>query len=381
MEIIWLNWIRKFIEFMLKITTALLLATLIWEVLLRIFITSPAPYQHVSKLGWMRKPNGYGYFTGEGRAVAHYNEYGFRDGAVSPRKPGELRILCLGDSYTAAEQVDVSHMFTVRLQQLLRGHSPAIPSRVFNGGRNATSPVYAVALSAQYKRIFQPDWVVLTVHDSSWTSLFDTDKEFYYQPGKTSDSTDLRVERHWQKDRQSRMAKIAARLRLTESAVWYYGRTQFSAHMTEPSSAGALEIMPDSHVSSGPAAPALDAINFTVRRLRSVYPRVVIVNIPTGSPAANGFLPASPSEEQLRASCRRYHIPFINMRSLMTATYAQTSRPPFGFNNTLPWEGHPNEDGHEIIARGLYEWLVNRLPSAKSTHNVALVQPSATNFS
>lgn len=65
------------------------------------------------------------------------NELGFRDAAVPPKQPGELRIIVLGDSFTVSAGVDERDMWTRLLQQRL---GKALPqARVVNlavGGYN-----------------------------------------------------------------------------------------------------------------------------------------------------------------------------------------------------------------------------------------------------
>ncbi|HEX6267273.1 MAG TPA: SGNH/GDSL hydrolase family protein [Burkholderiales bacterium] len=65
------------------------------------------------------------------------NELGFRDAAVPPKQPGELRIVVLGDSFTVAAGVDRRDMWTGLVQQRLRKSFPQ--ARVVNlavGGYN-----------------------------------------------------------------------------------------------------------------------------------------------------------------------------------------------------------------------------------------------------
>src|SRR5215213_5067822 len=102
-----------------KVVVALVLSLVVWEILLRIFVVVPIPYHHDPALGWMPEPYSSGLYTLEGRGSCAYNEYGFRGDKIGEKKPGELRIVALGDSYTEAQQMNIEQTYPARLEQLL----------------------------------------------------------------------------------------------------------------------------------------------------------------------------------------------------------------------------------------------------------------------
>ncbi len=71
----------------------------------------------------------------------HINSLGLRDEEFPLAKPpGEIRILCLGGSTTAGEEVPQQQTYPSQLQRMLREHYPQAALRVINGG----IPSYAI---------------------------------------------------------------------------------------------------------------------------------------------------------------------------------------------------------------------------------------------
>src|SRR5262249_2151345 len=120
-------------------------------------------------------------------------------GPISPRAAGELRILCLGDSFTEGLQMDVARTYPMRLEALLRegaASDPRLPrARVFNGGRSGRSVAYTVGLAGAHLRMFDPDWVVVLVRNEWDALLFDRSEEFFYEP--SPGGFELRRSWHW----------------------------------------------------------------------------------------------------------------------------------------------------------------------------------------
>jgi hypothetical protein len=54
------------------------------------------------------------------------------------------------------------------------------------------------------------------------------------------------------------------------------------------------------------------------------------------------------------------------MRDRINQDYRETGEPPFGFPNTLPWTGHLNAHGHELVAQALFEFFARELGAGDS---------------
>jgi hypothetical protein len=350
-----------------KIVLGFIVSLVAWEILLRIFIVVPIPYHHDPLIGWMPKPYSSGLFTIEGRGVCKYNEFGFRGDTIGEKKPGEFRIAALGDSYTEGQQIDIEETYPAQLEQLLNerrkkegADSTLPPVRVLNGGRGGSSPAYCVQLSEEYKKIFQPDWVVLLINDGNWVTIFDPTTEIYYRP----DGESFHTEVQWKWDKMSPRLKMLMRWHVRDLAVFQYTYNRLGTTMAARAKAAANEGARPA-VESGAAndAEAIKlerAVDLTVQNLRERYPKLVVVHLPIG--ASTGGLSAPMNTEGfLKKSCERYQVPLIVMRDRIIKDYAETNQPPFGFYNTLPWVGHPNAHGHKLVAEALYEFFTREL--------------------
>src|SRR5215213_5185913 len=347
-----------------KVVVALVLSLVVWEILLRIFVVVPIPYHHDPALGWMPEPYSSGLYTLEGRGVCAYNEYGFRGGPVGEKKPGEMRIVALGDSYTEAQQMDIEQTYPARLEQLL-GAKPQAgwqSVRVLNGGRSASSPAYCVRLAEEYKRIFQPDWVVLLTNDGNWVNIFDPSKEIYLKPAGDA----LKLEVRWKWDSMSPLMKRLMRWRVRDLATFQYAYARLGTMQAVRAKAASNEAAGAGAQAEGragekvPAARLEKAVEWTVEQMSKLYPKLVVVHIPTGA-TVKGLGPKQPVEDLLVKSCGRYGVPLILMRDRINQDFAETSEPPYGFHNTLPWTGHLNAHGHALVARALYEFFDREL--------------------
>ena len=343
-----------------KVVVALVLSLVVWEVLLRIFVVVPIPYRHDPALGWMPEPYSRGLYTLEGRGVCAYNEYGFRGGPVGEKKPGEFRIVALGDSYTEAQQMDIEQTYPARLEQLLGTSGQGI--RVLNAGRSASSPAYCVRLADEYKKIFQPDWVVLLTNDGNWVNIFDPGKEIYLKPAGDA----LNLEVRWKWDTMSPLLKRLMRWRVRDLATFQYADNRLGtiqavlAKGANNEAAGAGGQAEGRAGGKVPAARLEKAVDWTVEQMSRLYPKLVVVHIPTGA-TVKGLGPKHAVEDLLVKSCGRYGVPLIMMRDRINQDFAATGEPPYGFYNTLPWTGHLNAHGHALVAEALYEFFDREL--------------------
>ena len=98
--------------------------------------------------GWTYNP---GFRLDDPEIQLHINSHGLRGEEFPTAKPpGEIRILCIGGSTTAGEEVREAETWPARLQELLRARNPGVPILVINAG----IPTYDVPLSL---RLFELD--------------------------------------------------------------------------------------------------------------------------------------------------------------------------------------------------------------------------------
>lgn len=99
--------------------------------------------------------------THYGEVLVTYNELGLRDWPILPKGKNEYRVLALGDSVTFGWGVDQDKTFAARLESLLpeRLHRPV---RVINSGVGGYNTVQEVTYFKQEGLALQPDLVILT---------------------------------------------------------------------------------------------------------------------------------------------------------------------------------------------------------------------------
>ncbi len=110
------------------------------------------------------------------------NELGFRDAAVPPKQPGELRIVVLGDSFTVAAGVDRRDMWTGLVQQHLRKGFPQ--ARVVNlavGGYNVVQ--YRMVLEEVGLRL-APDLLLVALFPDNDFSMATYEENFRVASGE-----------------------------------------------------------------------------------------------------------------------------------------------------------------------------------------------------
>jgi lysophospholipase L1-like esterase len=99
--------------------------------------------------------------TRYGDVLVSYNERGLRDRPILQKGEDEYRVLALGDSVTFGWGVDQNKTFAARLEPLLQGRLHR-PVRVINSGVGGYNTVQEVTYFKQEGITLQPDLVMLT---------------------------------------------------------------------------------------------------------------------------------------------------------------------------------------------------------------------------
>ena len=367
---------KRALKHSLQLGAAMIVSLVLWEVLLRVFFTVPIVSEHVEGLGWLPK-NARGMSTAEGRGHVLYNQFGFREGQLRNKPKDELRLLLLGDSNLEARQMDVEKTLPARLQVLLNatpaGSGTNCRVRVLNGGRIGATPAFHLGLWQEYQRLFQPDWTVILVEDNRWKLTFSPGHEIRYE----LQGDDFKIITKWHDKMRGRGYQILRKTHIRDLALfdWSFSRWQLMQGVgTGNDAAGEA---PDERAAGKGnarqrAAYALmknpemvnRSIQWTLRRLRQKYPRLVIVHMPSADAANANLKPITREERELSKACRSMQIPLIAMRQRVAADYQKSGKPPYGFMNTLPWTGHVNSHGHDLIAQALRDFFADKLCAA-----------------
>lgn len=93
--------------------------------------------------------------------IVSTNDLGLREIEVTPeKKPGELRLLCLGDSWTFGQGVAQNETYAKRLQALLRQRYPDRVVSVVNAGQQGFNAFQGYKLLCELLPVYHPDIVL-----------------------------------------------------------------------------------------------------------------------------------------------------------------------------------------------------------------------------
>lgn len=148
--------IRPLLANLLLSFTALLLCLAAVELTLRATVYNFKPYPKAPG------PNStYPFKTEEFSTIVHLNSLYMRDREIAPKRQGETRILCLGDSFTFGLGVSYWETYPKFFEKILAGDGRTVS--VVNGGTggyaaNAYEFLMKTGLS------FKPDWVIEQIY-------------------------------------------------------------------------------------------------------------------------------------------------------------------------------------------------------------------------
>lgn len=114
------------------------------------------------------------------------NELGFRDATprLAPKRPGEFRIVVLGDSFTVAAGVDFSRIYTTLLEQRLKEKHPG--ARVINLAVGGYNVVQYAAVLEEVALGLEPDMVVVALYPENDFSMDTYEENFRIASGDTA---------------------------------------------------------------------------------------------------------------------------------------------------------------------------------------------------
>lgn len=193
------------------------------------------------------------------------NELGFRDAPVPPKRPGELRIIVLGDSFTVSAGVGFRQMWTRALEERLAKEYPG--ARVVNlavGGYNIMQ--YRMVLEEVGLRL-QPDLVLVALFPDNDFSLDTYQANHRVASGQETEAAapwhrELYVWRAWLGRVEARVRRIFREERKSDPGGW------------EENAAALGEIAAIARRENLPLAVALLPHTWHFERQRALFARV-----------------------------------------------------------------------------------------------------------
>jgi hypothetical protein len=161
--------------------------------------------------------------------------------------------------------------------------------------------------------------------------------------------------------------KLLMRLHVRDLALFQYGLRRFNL-MRRPDKADDDTVAKDASKQSSQSTKQQGrVIERTVQDLKARYSNLLIVSLPLATPAHYGLIPETETQKQLFTACKQSGVPYLDVRPVLEADYKRSHVPSFGFYNTLPWLGHLNARGHDLVASALREYLKNDLCKSRAT--------------
>jgi hypothetical protein len=110
------------------------------------------------RYGWVLPPNIRGQWTRNTLVVS--NSLGLRDREYGPKRPDEIRVLSLGDSYAFGHGVELGESYAKRVEGMMAERFPAIRLSVISAGLPGYSTHQMILAFHDLFDVLSPDFVV-----------------------------------------------------------------------------------------------------------------------------------------------------------------------------------------------------------------------------
>ncbi len=343
---------KRVVPIVLKSAIAILLSLGAWEIIAENALEKSTGTTIHSALGRINRA-GTTLQSSEGFSRTKVNRLGMRGDDAPPKVNGEFRVLSVGDSFTAGDQVDDAKTYSALIESALKRESRS-PISVVNAGRAGASPPYYLQLADFYNTTFQPDSVVVQINDSDFTDeALDAKKEFYM----TDEGSQFSLHRNQNFASDDRLSQLLQEKFPQLSFLLRVSIVRVGARNLQTLLKGGAT--PEDAPSSTPKPTEKNydrLVEWTVVNLKAKYRNLIILHVPYVT-FNNPNEPPSPVQTSLTKMAAKYNIPIVAMRKDFMEYYQATHQPASGFNNTIPGTGHINEVGHELIAKRLVPML------------------------
>jgi hypothetical protein len=284
----------------------------------------------------------------EGAGVAYHDQDGVRRArALGPRHG--TQVLCVGDSYTEANQVSDDEVYTTLVERSL--NRAGMPAAVLNIGRSGLSIADYVANAAAFVASTSAGWTVVQVHDLDFGPEAWQASKTHFQRRCPA----CPVEAVWIPPAPDSAARLAGRRLRNQSAFVGFAmqRAQELAGATPPDKPAAPAEAPAAMRRTG----VVDAdVADELRLLADAYRgRLTLLLLGRFDPAAPGR--SSAEEAAIERAARALGLSLACSRDEYEAL-AERGTAPYGFPSSSLNSGHLNAAGHAAAARVLTRELL-----------------------
>jgi len=324
-----------------KIAGALFGSLVLWELIVRLFVLSPAQEVFEPRLGYVHAPHAPILRTYEGYARFALDQFGLNNDVLPATLP-EKRVFVVGDSFVEAYQVMRTENFVSRLDEVWRD------SLLFNAGSSGAAPDKSLAVYELLKSSVRPTHVLLCVNASDLYEL---------SLAKTKRNADGGVQHLWRKQ--------DAPTALTPLKLWIYGHSSLVTHLKWKyendirawltGKNGKMESRQSHQLSGKRLQRAVEYWQFVLQSFQQEGGSLTVLMMPEVEYFSGQVAKAKVRQGRviLTDEAVKLGIPVLDSNSLFVQNFQKTGEPAIGFANTHYGKGHINAYGHQLLANWL----------------------------
>jgi len=324
-----------------KIAGILFGSLILWELMARFFVLSPAQEVFEPRLGYIHAPHAQILRTYEGYARFSLDQFGLNNDDLPVSLP-ENRVFVVGDSFVESYQVMRDENFVSRLGEEWRD------SLLFNAGSSGAAPDKSLTAYELLQATVQPTHILLCVNASDLYEL---------SSAKVERNIDGSVKNLWREQDEPTA--------FTPVKLWIYGHSGLITHVKWKYEndirawlAGKNEKIESrkSHKLSGKhLQQAVEYWTFVLQSFQQEGVKLTVLMMPEVEYLAHQV--AKPKARQGRVvlsnEAMKLGVPVLDSNALFVQDFQQTGIPAIGFANTHYGKGHINAHGHQILANWL----------------------------
>ena len=327
-----------------KISVLVLVSLCCWEIIVRLFVLSPAKEVFDPDLGYVHAPYAEILRTYEGYARFSLDKFGLNNDPLPDPLPRN-RVLVVGDSFVESYQVMRHENFVSRLGE--QWHDTLL----FNAGASATAPDMALAVLERFQPEITPTHLLLGINASDLYELLRAN-DIRNSKGVLKS---LQRSQDAMTDFKALKLSIYAHSALITHLKWKY-ENEVREWLAE--SDGRSETKKKRELSEDKLAKAIERWRFVLQQLQLSGARVSVLMMPELDYLAprQARLAEQQSRVILAREAELMGVPVLDSNLIMARDFEQTGLPAIGFANTSYGRGHINAHGHQVLA----SWLASQ---------------------
>lgn len=324
-----------------KIAALLLFSVLCWELMIRLFVLSPAQEVFEPRLGYVHAPHANILRIYEGYARFKLDEFGLNNDKAPIPLPVK-RVFVVGDSFVEAYQVMREENVVHRLGDAWQD------SWLFNAGSSGAAPDQSWTAYDMLKSSVQPTHVLLCVNASDLYELLSAREK---------------------RDAQGELTALTRAVDkpgyFTGIKLWLYGHSALVTHLKWKyehdirtwllGSDERKEARKKHELTGARLQKAIERWRFVLAMFQQQNVKLTVLMMPELE-----YLPHKTVRQKVRQGrsvlmdeARAAGTPVLDSNPILAADFERTGIPSIGFANTHYGKGHINAYGHQVLAHWL----------------------------